>query len=109
MPELRQTITVSVDDGGMMPTQEWSTLRKNVDEHGALGVGDGFGLLGIRVGDRVAVHLKMHEDTMHHVVLDVIDATTNEKIGTVQLELFGLTPPRRGSAPKRDRRFGDDG
>jgi hypothetical protein len=107
MPELRQTITVSVDDGGMMATQEWSTMRKNIDEHGALGIGDGFGLLGIQVGGRTAVHLRMHEDSMHHVVLDVIDALTNEKLGSVQLELYDLVPPRRGAAPKKERRFGD--
>ncbi|UVT31348.1 hypothetical protein SEA_MARCIE_86 [Microbacterium phage Marcie] len=105
--EPRQTVTVAVDDGGMVPVQEWSTLRKNIDEHGALNIGDGFGVISIAIGGRRAVTLRLHEDRMHHVVLDVIDALTNEKIGTVQPELYDLVPPRRTSAPKKERRFGD--
>lgn len=107
MAEPRQTVVVSVDDGGMVPVMEWSTLRKSIDQHGALGIGDGFGVVSIAISGRRAVTLRLHEDAMHHVVLDVIDGLTNQKIGTVQPELYDLVPPRRESAPKKERRFGD--
>lgn len=104
----RQTVTIEIDAGEMFGSQSWSTYRRDIDEHGALNIGDGFGLLGVKVSGRDALRLKLREDRMHHVVLEVFDATTNEKMGAVELELYGLVPPRRGSAPKKDRRFGLD-
>lgn len=104
----RQTVTVEIDAGEMFDRKSWSTYRRDIDRHGALNVGDGFGVLGIKVGGRDAVRMQLREDALGHVVLEVIDATTSKTLGIVDVELYGLTPPRRRAAPKRDLRFGHD-
>lgn len=103
----RQTVTVEVDAGEMFGSQQWQAYRRDIDEHGAKGIGDGFGLLTIKVGDRSAVHLQLHEDAIGHVVLTVVDALAGREMGKVDVELYGAAPPRRGTKLRKDRRFGD--
>lgn len=105
MAEHAQTVKVEVDAGEMFDKQSWSTYRRDIDEAGALGIGDGFGNLGVDVGGRPAVRMSLREDRLGQVVLDVVDAITNKKLGSVQVELFGLVAPRRGAKVKRDKRF----
>lgn len=95
----RQTVTVGIDAGELigMSSLEWSTLRRDIDEHGALKIGDGFGLVTLTINSHAAVHLRLHEDRNGYVVLDVVDAHSNSTLGRMEAELYGLVPPRHGS------------
>lgn len=101
----RQSVRVEVDAGELFGGQEWSTLRRDIDEHGALHIADGFGVLGLKVNGHTAVQLRLHEDELGYVVLDVIDGRTAERLARLDVELFGMVPPRHGSKGRRDRRF----
>ena len=95
----RQTVTVSIDAGELAgPSQlHGSTLRRDIDEDGALKIGDGFGVLTIAINGHAAVHLKLHEDRNGYVVLDVVDGHQQATLGRFEAELYGLVPPRHGS------------
>lgn len=95
----RQTVAVGIDAGELAGTGglEWSTLRRDIDEHGALHIGDGFGIVGITVNGHAAVRLRLHEDAQGYAVLDVLDGRSSERLARVEVELFGLVPPRHGS------------
>lgn len=94
----RQTITVSIDAGELAGQSQlqWSTLRRDIDEHGALKIGDGFGVLTIAINGHAAAHLKLHEDNLGYVVLDVVHAHTGQRV-QFDVELYGLVPPRHES------------
>lgn len=107
MSELAQTVKVAIDAGEMFGSQEWSTYRRDIDRHGALNIGDGFGVIGVRIGDATALQLRIHEDAQGYVVLDIIDGRTAKQLAKVDVELSGLVPPRRGAKVTKERRFGD--
>lgn len=102
----RQTVTVGIDAGELtgMSSLEWSTLRRDIDEHGALKIGDGFGLVTIAINGHAAVHLQLHEDRNGYVVLDAVDAHSGSTMGRMEAELYGLVPPRHGSKGRRSGR-----
>lgn len=110
MTEARQTIIISVDGQELAGTQSviGETKRKEITEAGALGVANHTGIITLMLNGHPAVRLWLHEDRSGHAVIDVIDTTRDAKLGAVDVELYGLVPPRRGPAPKRERRFGDD-
>lgn len=99
----RQTVTVGIDAGELagMASLEWSTLRRDIDEHGALKIGDGFGVVTLSINDHAAVRLRLHEDRNGYVVLDVLDAHSGQTMGRMEAELYGLVPPRHASKGRR--------
>jgi hypothetical protein len=93
----RQTIKVAIDAGELAAegmAQEWSTMRRDIDQHGALHVGDGFGVIGLRVNGHMALTLHLHEDQKGQVVLDIIDPGRPGSRSQIQLEDRGMVPPR---------------
>lgn len=110
MAEARQTITITIDGQELDGTQTvlGETKRREITREGALGVANHTGILDIRLNGHPAVRLWLHEDRVGHAVIDVIDVTRDVRLGAVDVELYGLVPPRRGPASRRERRFGDD-
>ncbi|MEY4081675.1 MAG: Microbacterium phage OneinaGillian [Actinomycetota bacterium] len=93
----RQTIKVAIDAGELAAegmSQEWSTMRRDIDRHGALHVGDGFGVIGLRINGNLALTLHLHEDQKGQVVLDIIDPGRPNSYNQIQLEDRGMVPPR---------------
>lgn len=105
----RQTITVSIDAQDLPGTEHviGTAMRKEITPDGALGVANSTGIVQLMLNGKPAVRLELFEDAVGHAVIRVIDTTCDKKLGTVDVELYGLIPPRRGAVPKRDRRFGD--
>ena len=101
----RQKVTVEVDAGEMFGSQSWDTTRGDIDEHGALHIADGFGVLGLKINGNTAAQLHLHEDRHGYVVLDVVDGHTDERLARIDVELYGMVPPRRGNKGRKDRRF----
>lgn len=108
----RQTIHVAIDGGELEGTHslQWETMRREITGQGALGVANHTGLIGVTLNSHVAVRLWLHEDRNGYVVIDVLDARTDERVARVDVELFGLVPPRLGAKHQRkDRRFDSPG
>lgn len=109
MTEPRQTIAVAIDAQDLPGTQHelGVTRRKEITAAGALGIANHTGILQLLVGGLPAVQLRLFEDKVGHAVIEVTDVTRHVVLGIVDVELYGLVPPRREPAPKRERRFGD--
>ncbi|QWY80157.1 hypothetical protein SEA_GRASSBOY_78 [Microbacterium phage Grassboy] len=109
MTEPRQTITVSIDAQDLPGTQHvlGTGKRAEITSAGMLGVANNTGVLDLLVNDHTAVRMVIHEDKLGHAVIQVYDMTQQKVVGVVDIELYGLVPPRRTPAPKRERRFGD--
>lgn len=109
MTEPRQHITLSVDAQELAGTQTvlGTTMRKEITADGALGVANHTGIIDLQLNGRSAVRLWLHEDRMGHAVISVIDVTRDVMLGTVDVELYDLVPPRRGARVRKERRFGD--
>lgn len=110
MTVARQTITVAIDAQDLPGTQHvvGSGLRKEITPAGMLGVANNTGVIELLISGHSAVRMRIVEDKMGHAVIVVEDTTRNTYLGTVDIELYGLVPPRRDAAPKKDRRFGGD-
>lgn len=104
----RQTIEVSVDIGELVDSLSWNVMRKAIDSDGAKGVGDGFGLITLRINKHTAVVLQLHEDQLGYVVVDVFDGHNRSHLGRVDTELYGHVPPRMEAKIRKERRFGDE-
>ncbi|QIG59083.1 hypothetical protein SEA_SADLAD_76 [Microbacterium phage SadLad] len=109
MAEPRQGIAISIDAQDLPGTQHvlGIGMRKEITPAGMLGVANNTGLLELLVNGHGAVRMRIHEDKVGHAVIEVTDTTRNVVLGVVDIELYGLVPPRREPAPKRERRFGD--
>lgn len=109
MAEARQTIPVAIDAQDIPGTQHelGVTKRGEITAAGALGVANHTGILELMVGGRGAVRMHLFEDKVGHAVIEVTDLTQNKVMGRVDIEVFGLVPPRRKPAPRRERRFGE--
>lgn len=103
----RQTIVVSISAQDLPGTQHvlGQGLRKEITDNGMLGVANNTGILELVINDHPAIRMVIREDRMHHAVIDVTDLTARKHLGTVDIELYGLVPPRRTPEPKRERRF----
>jgi len=110
MAEPRQTIVVAIDAQDIPGTQHelGVTKRKEITPAGALGIANHTGILELMVGGHSAVRLRLYEDKVGHAVVEVTDLTRQVVLGVVDVELYGLVPPRRAPEPKRERRFGDE-
>ncbi|UVG34443.1 hypothetical protein SEA_GAZEBO_74 [Microbacterium phage Gazebo] len=111
MAEPRQTITVSIDAQDLPGTQHvlGTGKRAEITPAGMLGVANNTGVLDLLVNDHTAVRMVIREDKFGHAVIQVHDMTQQKMVGVVDIELYGLVPPRRTPAPRRERRFGDAG
>lgn len=109
MAEPRQTITVSLNAQDIPGMQHviGEGKRSEITEFGMLGVANHTGIVELMINNHVAIRLLIHEDKVGHAVIDVYDTTRNTRLGVVDIELYGLVPPRRTPEPKRERRFGD--
>lgn len=110
MAEPRQTITVSIDAQDLPGTQHvlGTGKRTEITPEGMLGVANNTGVLELLINDHPALRMTILEDKMGHAVIQVYDVTHHVLLGVVDIELYGLVPPRRTPAPKRERRFGGD-
>lgn len=111
MPD-RQTIDVAIDGNELAGTHslEWQTTRKEISREGALGVANNTGLIGLTLNGHVALRLWIHEDVHGYTVVDVLDGRSNEVLERIDVELYGMVPPRMGAKhPRKDRRFGPGG
>lgn len=110
MAEPRQTITMSVRGQELagLDTPLGTTKRSEITPAGALGIANNTGIVEILLNGHAALRLQLREDQVGHAILMVVDATRDERLGVVDVELYDLVPPRRTPAPKRDRRFGTD-
>lgn len=109
MVEPRQTIVVAIDAQDLPGTQHelGTTKRKEITPDGALGVANNTGIIELMVGGHSAVRLRLFEDKLGQAVIEVTDLTRKVSLGIVDVELYGLVPPRRAPGPKKERRFGD--
>lgn len=109
MAEPRQTITISIDAQDLPGTQHvlGTGKRAEITPQGMLGVANNTGMLDLLVNDHTAIRMVIHEDKVGHAVIQVYDMTQQKVLGIVDIEVFGLVPPRRRPEPKRERRFGD--
>lgn len=103
----RQTVKVSVDIGEVIDSLSWDVMRKDIDSSGALGVGDGFGVITIRINNQASVIIRIQEDRSGYVVTNVYDGRDHSPLGKQDAELYGFVPPRMDRQPKKERRFGD--
>lgn len=110
MTAARQTITVSLNAQDLPGMQHvvGEGKRREITPDGMLGVANHTGVLELMLNDHVAIRMRIFEDRMGHAVIQVDDATRNVALGIVDVELYGLVPPRMDAKPKRERRFGDD-
>lgn len=110
MAEPRQTITVAINAQDLPGTQHelGRGLRKEITPAGMLGVANNTGIIELMISGHVAVRMVIAEDKVGHAVIHVHDMTQQKPMGVVDIEVFGLVPPRRAPEPKRERRFGDD-
>lgn len=106
----RQTIEVSIDAQNLPGTQHslGVTKRREITAVGALGVANHTGILQLLINQHPAIRFELYEDPMRHAVIRVVDATRDVVLGTVDIELYGLVPPRMEAPEKKERRFGDD-
>lgn len=109
MPEPRATITLAIDAQDLpgMQHELGVTKRREITPDGALGVANNTGIVELMVNGHPAVRLRLFEDKVGHAVIEVTDLTARTPLGVVDVELYGLVPPRRAPEPKRERRFGD--
>lgn len=93
---MKQTIKVSIDGQELTGVHqlEWEALRKEVTSTGAVGVANNTGQIGLALNDHTAVRLWLHEDQLGYAVVDVLDGRTNAHLARVDVELFGMVPPR---------------
>lgn len=110
MVEPRQTITVSLNAQDIPGMQHMigEGLRKEITPLGMLGVANNTGIIELMLNNHVAVRMVIAEDKVGHAVIQVHDMTQQKQMGVVDIELYGLVPPRRAPEPKRERRFGDE-
>ncbi|QNJ55575.1 hypothetical protein SEA_PHINKY_84 [Microbacterium phage Phinky] len=108
MAEPRQTITISIDAQDLPGTQHvlGEGKRSEITPAGMLGVANNTGMLELLINGHSAVRLSIVEDRYGHGVIQVHDTTRNVPLGVVDIELYGLVPPRRNAQPRKDRRFG---
>jgi hypothetical protein len=104
----RQTVTVSIDIGELVDSLSWDVLRKVIDSDGAKGVGDGFGVITLRLNGHTSVVLHLHENRDGYVVVDLWNGHDKRHLATAEVELHGHVPPRMGAKAKKERRFGDE-
>lgn len=109
MPEPRQTITVSINAQDLPGTQHvvGEGKRSEITPAGMLGVANNTGVIELMINNHIAVRMVIAEDRVGHAVIHVHDMTQQKPMGVVDIEVFGLVPPRRGPVEKRERRFGD--
>lgn len=109
MAEPRQTIVVAIDAQDIPGTQHELGVgkRREITPAGMLGVANNTGILELMVSGHSALRMRIFEDRMGHAVIEVTDLTARKVLGTVDIELYGLVPPRMAPEPKRERRFGD--
>jgi hypothetical protein len=88
-----QTITVAFDIDEVIDSVQGEVLRKDIDEHGALHVLNGFGSATLRINGQPVMHLHIHEDAQGKVVVDAINRSATV-IGRVYPEDDGVVPPR---------------
>lgn len=110
MTNPRQTIVVTVDTQGLPGTQPelGSAMRKEITPEGALGVANNTGIIEVCLNGHAAVRLHLREDSMGHAIIEVTDVPARQRMGAVDVELYGLVPPRMGAKVRRDRHFGGD-
>jgi hypothetical protein len=89
-----QTLTASIDVGELVDTLHWETTRKEIDNAGALHIGDGFGLILLRLNDTAVVALKIREDQRGKVVVDVSNPRNGAPVGRLYPEDDGVVPAR---------------
>lgn len=111
MSEPRQTITVAINAQDLPGTQHvlGTGLRKEITPAGMLGVANNTGIIELMVSGHVAIRMVIAEDRVGHAVIHVHDMTQQKPMGVVDIEVFGLVPPRRDAQPRKDRRFGGQG
>jgi len=110
MAEARQTIVVAIDAQELIGQHEvGETKRREITPEGALGIANNTGIIQLTLNDKPALRLTLREDKLGHAVIEVVDTTRNEKLGVVDVELYGLVPPRRAPEPRKERRFDLDG
>ena len=103
MAQQKQSVTLAIDAGEMFGSQEWSTLRRKIDKHGAKDIGDGFGRVAINVNGKPVAHALLHENAEGQVVLDIeLDSAV---VGTstraprkirAAVQAAGIVPSRAG-------------
>lgn len=108
MAEPRQTITVSIDTQDIPGTQHvlGEGKRSEITPAGMLGVANNTGMFDLLINGHSAVRMVIHEDKVGHAVIQVYDMTQQKVLGAVDIELYGLVPPRRNAQPRKDHRFG---
>lgn len=96
-------IRVELDMSELVAAHLFETRRDQIDEAGARGIWDGFGLLAVRVNGEAVVALQIHEADPLGVVLDVYPVRNNKTSSApayrVELEAQGIVPsrsPRKG-------------
>lgn len=109
MAEPRQTITVSLNAQDIPGMQHviGEGLRKEITPLGMLGVANNTGIIELMLNNHIAIRMVIAEDKVGHAVIHVYDMTQQKQMGVVDIEVFGLVPPRRSPVEKRERRFGD--